>query len=179
MSAGFPLAEIGDEAILHTTATFDTEPKTVDDRRAWFEAHEPRQPVLVAEEDGVVCGYACLSKWSDRCAYDETAETSFYVKGGFQGRGIGRALKGAIIQAARDLGYHTLLARVAAGSDASLHLNREFGFELVGTMKEVGMKFGRRIDVHLLQLMLRKQVRTARPDLLQIRNRPRPRPPEL
>jgi L-amino acid N-acyltransferase len=149
------LTEIYNEAILTTTATFDMEPKTVDDRRAWFAAHGPRLPVLVAEEDGTVCGYACLTRWSERKAYDGTAETSFYVKSGFQGRGIGRALKGAIIQAAVDLGYHTLLARVADGSDASLHLNREFGFELLGTMKEVGFKFGRRIDVHLLQLMLR------------------------
>jgi L-amino acid N-acyltransferase len=150
------LTDIYNEAVLRTTATFDIEPKTVDDRRAWFAAHGPRFPVLVAEEDGIVRGYACLTRWSDRKAYDETAETSFYVKSGSQGRGIGRALKGAIIQAADELGYHTLLARVAAGSDASLHLNREFGFELVGTMKEVGCKFGRRIDVHLLQLMLRR-----------------------
>jgi phosphinothricin acetyltransferase len=95
-----------------------------------------------------------LSRFSDRSAYDETAETSFYVKSSFRGRGIGRALKAAIIAEARRYGFHTLLARVAGESQASRHLNQSFGFVDVGTLKEVGRKFGRRIDVHLMQLML-------------------------
>jgi L-amino acid N-acyltransferase YncA len=95
-----------------------------------------------------------LSRFSDRSAYDETAETSFYVKSSFRGRGIGRALKAAIIAEARRNGFHTLLARVAAESEASRHLNKSFGFVDVGTLKEVGRKFGRRLDVRLMQLML-------------------------
>ena len=101
-----------------------------------------------------VVGWASLSRFSDRSAYDETAETSFYVESSLRGRGIGRALKAAIIAEARRNGFHTLLARVAEGSDASRHLNRTFGFVEVGTLKEVGRKFGRRLDVHLMQLLL-------------------------
>ena len=149
------ITEIYNEAIATTTASFDMEPKTLEDRREWFDSHGERHPVLVAELEGVVCGWACLTPWSPRKAYDETAETSFYVKSEYRGRGIGRALKGAIIQAAIDLGYYTLIARAAEGSDASLHLNREFGFEMIGTMKKVGRKFGRRLDVHIMQKMLR------------------------
>lgn len=147
------ITDIYNEAILTTTATFDTEPKTRDERLAWFETHGERHPIILAELDGRVVGWACLTKWSERPAYSETAETSFYVKQEFRGRGIGRKLKQTIIEAGRRLGYHTLIARVAQGSDESLHLNEEFGFVHVGTMKEVGRKFGRRLDVHILQII--------------------------
>lgn len=148
------ITAIYNEAILTTTATFDTEPKTVADRTAWFQAHDERHPILVAELDGAVVGWSSLTKWSDRPAYDDTAETSFYVQGQYRGRGIGRKLKEATVAEARQLGFHTLIARVAEGSQESLHLNEAVGFQLVGTLKEVGRKFGRLLDVHILQLML-------------------------
>jgi len=93
-------------------------------------------------------------EWSDRCAYDGTAETTFYVKSEYRGIGIGRRLKAEIIGQARRLGFHSLIARVAEGSHASLHLNQEFGFEMIGTLRQVGRKFGRLLDVHILQKML-------------------------
>jgi L-amino acid N-acyltransferase len=148
------MTEIYNEAILTTTATFDTETKTVADRVAWFEHHDERHPILVAVVDGKVVGWSSLSRWSDRKAYDNTAETSFYVKSEYRGRGIGRALKQATIAEARRLGMHTLLARVVAGNDASLYLNENCGFVQIGTMREVGLKFGRLLDVIMLQLML-------------------------
>ena len=148
------IADIYNDAILTTAATFDTEPKSTSDRLKWLKSHRERYPVIVAELDGAVVGWASLSQWSDRSAYDETAETSFYVKKGCRGRGVGRKLKEAIIEEARRLKFHTLIARVAQGSDVSLHLNESFGFVLVGTMKEVGRKFGRLLDVRILQKML-------------------------
>lgn len=148
------ITEIYNEAILTTTATFDTEPKTLADRRQWFESHGARHPVLVAVVDGRVVGWSSLSKWSDRCAYDGTAETTFYVQSGHRGLGIGRLLKSEIISEARRLGFHSLIARVAEGSAASLHLNQEYGFVMVGTLREVGRKFGHLLDVHILQKML-------------------------
>jgi phosphinothricin acetyltransferase len=148
------IAEIYNEAILATTATFDTIPKTAQERQQWLKAHDERHPVLVAEVEGQVVGWAALSRWSDRPAYDRTAETSFYVKSEHRGRGIGRQLKAAIVAQARRLGFHSLIARVAEGSQESLHLNAQAGFVHVGTLKEVGFKFGRWLDVHILQLML-------------------------
>ena len=148
------LREIYNEAILTTTATFDTEPKSAEERLQWFQSHGERHPILVAVLDGKVVGWASLNVWSDRHAYDETAETSFYVKSEFRGRGIGRKLKEATIEEARRLKFHTLIARVAEGSEESIHLNQSVGFVLVGTMKEVGCKFGRRLDVHIMQKML-------------------------
>lgn len=148
------IADIYNEAILTTTATFDTEPKSVDDRSRWLQAHNARHPVLVAMADGIVIGWAALSSWSDRCAYADTAETSFYVHSTHRGRGIGRRLKEAIIEEARRLGYHTLIARVAEESRESIHLNERVGFVHVGTLKEVGRKFGRLLSVHIMQKML-------------------------
>ena len=148
------ITAIYNEAILTTTATFDTEPKTTAERLEWFKAHDERHPVLVAAVEGTIAGWASLSRWSDRPAYDDTAETSFYVQSKYRGRGIGRMLKEAIIEEARRLHFHTLIARVAEGSQESLHLNESAGFVHIGTMKQVGRKFGKLLDVHILQKML-------------------------
>jgi len=148
------IAEIYNEAILTTTATFDTQAKTVEERTQWLQSHDERYPVLVAEVDGRVVGWASLSAWSDRCAYTDTAETSFYVHSTQRGRGIGRSLKEAIVEEARRLGFHTLIARVVQESRVSIHLNEQAGFVHVGTLREVGRKFGRLLDVHIMQLML-------------------------
>lgn len=109
---------------------------------------------MVAVLERQILGWACISRWSDRPAYDDTGETFFYVKSEFRGRGIGRRLKEELLAEARRLRFHTLIARVAEGSDASLHLNESCGFIRVGTLREVGRKFGRLLDVHVLQKML-------------------------
>ena len=149
------VTDIYNEAILTTTATFDVEPKTREDRLNWFGEHDDRHPILIAELNGQVVGWACLTRWRPRAAYDDTVESSFYVKEEHRGKGIGRTLKQAIIDEARRLGYHTLIAGVAEGSEASLHLNVSFGFEVVGTFKQVGRKFGKLLDVTYLQLFLK------------------------
>lgn len=149
------ITAIYNEAIATTTATFDTEPKTEQDRLSWLQSHDERHPVFVAVQDGNVVGWTSLSKWSDRPAYVDTAETSFYVHSTSRGKGIGRSLKLAIIQEAKRLGFHTLIARVAEESKESIHLNESCGFEHVGTLKEVGRKFGKLLGVHIMQKMLR------------------------
>lgn len=148
------IADIYNEAVLTTTATFDTEPKSVAERTSWFQSHDERHPILVAEVNGEVVGWASLTRWSDRRAYDDTAETSFFVSSRYRGRGIGRRLKESIIEEARRLRFHSLIARVAEDSRESLHLNESLGFVHVGTLKEVGRKFGRLLSVHILQKML-------------------------
>jgi phosphinothricin acetyltransferase len=107
------ITDIYNEAILTTTATFDTEPKTVAERSQWLQSHDERHPVLVAVLDGTVVGWSSLSQWSERKAYDDTVETSYYVKSEFRGQGIGRRLKEATIEEARRLRFHSIIARVA------------------------------------------------------------------
>ena len=148
------ITEIYNEAILMTTATFDTEPKSTAEQLQWFQSHGERHPILVAVVDEKVVGWASLSRWSERRGYDDTGETSFYVKSEYRGQGIGRKLKQAIINEARRLRYHTIIARVVGESDVSLHLNESFGFVHIGTMKEVGHKFERLLDVHILQKIM-------------------------
>jgi L-amino acid N-acyltransferase len=148
------ITEIYNEAILTTVATFDIEPKTVEERTKWFQDHDDRHPVLVAVVEGKVVGRASLTRWSDRRAYDDTAETTFYVHSKYRGQGIGRKLKEAIIEEARRLEFHALIARITETSGESIHLNESVGFVHVGTLKEVGRKFGKLLSVHIMQKML-------------------------
>ncbi len=147
------ITEIYNEAIINTVATFDTQPKNIEEQKPWFEAHGPSCPIIVLEDKGMVCGWASLSRWSDRCAYSDTAELSVYVKAEFRGRGIGKQLLEAIVEKGREAGLHTLLARIAEGNEASLSMHEAVGFEHIGVMREVGRKFGKLLDVHLMQLI--------------------------
>jgi phosphinothricin acetyltransferase len=148
------ITDIYNEAILTTTATFDIEPKTIEDRAEWLAGRGERYPVFVADEDGDVLGWTSLARWSERAGYDDTAETALYVHAAHRGRGIGRQLKAAMIEEARRLGFHTLVVRVTADSEASIHLNEQAGFERVGTIRQAGRKFGRLLDVHIMQKLL-------------------------
>ncbi len=148
------ILEIYNQAVAATTATFDTEPRSLEDRLSWFRKHGPRHPVLVAEEGGAVRGWASLSPWSDRSAYDASVEISVYVDEQERGKGIGRALMEAIVAEARALRHHTVLARITADNPVSIHLHEALGFSHAGTVREVGFKFGRWLDVVTMQIML-------------------------
>jgi L-amino acid N-acyltransferase YncA len=148
------ITTIYNDAILNSTATFDTVAKSREEQLAWFNDHGQRYAILVAEADSRVIGWAALSRWSDRFAYAGTAEVSVYVDEGHRGRGTGRKLTNASINQARKAGLHTLIARIAEGNDASIHLCRSLGFRHIGTMEEVGWKFGKLLGVHLMQIML-------------------------
>ena len=137
------ITQIYNEAILKTTSTFDTQPKSLEEQKTWYTDHGPQNPILVAEKDSHVVGWASLSKWSDRCAYTNTAEVSLYIKEGHRGEGIGRRLLEEILIEGEKVGLHTVIARIAEGNKASVHLHESLGFEHIGTMKEVGRKFGK------------------------------------
>jgi L-amino acid N-acyltransferase YncA len=145
---------IYNDAVLTTTATFDTQPKTLQEQEEWLAGHGGRFPVLVAVLDGEVAGWASLTPWSDRCAYADTAENSLYVRADLRGSGIGSRLLSALLEEARRGGLHTVLARVTQGNEGSIRLHEGFGFTVVGVMREVGRKFGQRLDVTLLQVLL-------------------------
>jgi phosphinothricin acetyltransferase len=145
------IAEIYNEAILTTDASFDVEPKTVEEQQRWFEEHGSKNPILVAEINGKVVGWASLSQWSSRCAYSDTAEISLYIKDGFRNRGIGKKLMRTILAEGQKVGLHTIITRITSGNIISIRLHEQFGFENVGVMKEVGKKFGKLLDVCVMQ----------------------------
>jgi L-amino acid N-acyltransferase YncA len=147
------IVEIYNQAILTTTATFDTSVKTVDDQTPWFEKHGQKHPILVVLEGKEIIGWASMSAWSDRCAYADTAEASIYIHEKHRGKGVGRKLSDAILKAGKEAGLHTAVIRVAGDNNASIRLAESLGFKHIGVMKEVGKKFGKLLDVHLMQII--------------------------
>jgi L-amino acid N-acyltransferase YncA len=144
---------IYNDAIRNTVATFDTEPRSLEWTKNWLLGHDENHPVLVTEEEGTVIAWASLSRWSDRSAYDGTAELSVYVREDKRGTGFGRELMQEIIAAGKKAGLHSLISRISGGNDVSFHLHRTFGFEEIGILREVGFKFDQWINVHLYQLL--------------------------
>ncbi len=147
------ITEIYNQAILHTTATFDIVPKTCAEQREWFEAHQDYFPILVGVIEGEIIGWTCLSKWSDRCGYASTAEISVYIHEKYRNKGCGRQLINTLIEMGRKSGLHTIIARLSNENQASLHLFEQLGFQYSGTIKEVGQKFGKLLDVIIMQLI--------------------------
>ena len=145
---------IYNEAVERTTGTFDTEPKTPAQMADWFKAHDQFHPVLAAEEDGRVVAWASMSRWSDRCAYDRSVEVSVYVEAPARGRGLAGELLDELLHRGRVAGVKQALARITQDNEASLRLHARRGFVEVGRLRRVGEKFGRVLDVHILQLSL-------------------------
>ena len=143
------LTEIYNHYVLHSPATFDLEPKTVDQRREWLAqfAETGRYRLLVAEEDGVILGYAGAMRWRPKPAYDTTVETSIYCAPESVGRGVGGNLYAALFDAIAGENIHRIVAGYVPPNPASAALHERFGFRPVGTFSEVGYKFGRYRDV--------------------------------
>jgi len=137
-----------------STATLDLVPRSETDQHAWMVAHSGVYPVLVGEDDGKVVGFSSLSPYRPRPGYATAVEDSVYVAEGYRGRGVGRLLLEGAVDAARSHGFHSVIGRIVTEQAASIALHRACGFDLVGVEREVGRKFGRWLDVALLQRML-------------------------
>jgi len=134
--------------------TFDLVPRTLEEQRQWVEDHSGAHPALVAVVDDDVAGFASLTPYRSRPAYSTTVEDSVYVHAKLRGRGIGRLLLGEIVGLASTSGFHAVMARIVGTHEASISLHRACGFELVGVEREVGRKFGKWLDVALMQRLL-------------------------
>jgi L-amino acid N-acyltransferase YncA len=137
-----------------STATLDLVPRSAEEQAAWMVAHSGVYPVVVADEGGEVVGFASLSPYRPRPGYATAVEDSIYVAADHRGKGIGRALLSEAVEMARTHGFHSIVARVSATQQASVALHRACGFDFVGVEREIGRKFGRWIDVAILQLLL-------------------------
>jgi phosphinothricin acetyltransferase len=111
-------------------------------------------PWLVCEIDGEIVGYAYATSWKARSAYRFTAESTVYLKHDFVGKGVGTQLYQNLIEQLRKSGFHCILATISLPNDASIGFHRKFGFTETGIIREVGLKFNRRIDVGIYQLIL-------------------------
>lgn len=141
--------------VAHDTNTFDMVPRTLEDQIAWIDEHSGGHPAVVAVDgnDGVL-GFGSLSRFRDRPAYAPTVEDTVYVAPEHQGQGIGRAILEELVRLAKDHGFHSVIARIVGHNEASIGVHRACGFEMVGTEREVGRKFGQWLDVVEMQRVL-------------------------
>ncbi|WP_027485923.1 GNAT family N-acetyltransferase [Allorhizobium undicola] len=149
------IRDIYNHAVEHTTAIWNEVLIDLDNRRAWMELRHARGfPVLVAEREGRVAGYASYGDWRAFDGYRHTVEHSVYVEKNQRGAGIGKALMRALIERARGANMHVMIAAIEAGNAASIRLHESLGFRLVGIHEQVGMKFGRWLDLAAMELRL-------------------------
>src|SRR5712672_426993 len=150
------ILEIYNEAVLNTTASYDYEPRTIEQRTAWYEERvKEGYAVLVASEtDGRVFGWAALNPFHARIGYRFTSENSVYVAADQRGKGIGTMLMPPLIEAARLRGLRAIIATIDAENEASIRLHARFGFEKVGHFKQVGFKFNRWLDVVYMERLV-------------------------
>jgi phosphinothricin acetyltransferase len=141
--------------VLESTVTFDIAPRTLADQQQWIDEHAGGHPAIVAvDDDDTVVGFASLSPFKPRAAYAPTVEDSVYVRRDGRGRGIGELLLREILALGTDHGFHSVIARIVGGHETSIALHRKCGFEEIGCERAVGRKFGRWLDVVLMQRML-------------------------
>lgn len=151
------ILDIYNRAVTGSTATFDLVARDAEGQRAWLKAHSGVYPAIVAVLSGEVVGFGSLGPYRNRPAYSTTVEDSVYVHHNVRGRGVGKALLEELLKLANDYGFHTVIGRVVGDHDASIALHKSCGFELVGVEREVGRKFGRWLDVAVMQRLLQEE----------------------
>jgi phosphinothricin acetyltransferase len=149
------LRTIYNREVVGTTVTFDMVPRTLAGQLGWLAEHSGAHPCLVAVDDADrVAGFGSLSPYRSRPAYATTVEDSVYVDQSCRGQGTGRLLLAELVDVAGKHGFHAVMARIVGSHDVSIALHRSCGFELVGVEREVGRKFGRWLDVAVMQRLL-------------------------
>ena len=129
-------------------------PRSLEDQLAWLDEHAGAHPAVVAVEGDEVVGFGSLSPYRSRPAYSTSVEDSVYVHHEWRGRGVGRLVLEELLRLATSHGFHAVMARIVGSHDTSIALHRSCGFELVGIEREVGRKFGRWLDVALMEKLL-------------------------
>jgi L-amino acid N-acyltransferase YncA len=149
------ILDIHNDAVANTTAIWDEEQVDLADRTAWFEGRiAAGYPVLTAEVDGRVAGYASYGQWRVKSGYRHSVEHSVYIHRDFYRRGLASALLSELIERAKAHDIHVLVGFIESENTTSIALHEKFGFVTVGQMPQVGVKFGRWLDLTLMQLTL-------------------------
>ena len=148
------ICAIHNEGIADRIATLDTTPRTPADSLTWLSDRGPRHPVIVAEADGRVIGWASLNRFNPRAVYDGVADFSVYIERGSRGRGVGRQLLTRLVALARDLGYHKMVLTAFPNNEAGIALYLWAGFSRVGIYQEQGQLDGQWVDTLIMEKIL-------------------------
>lgn len=149
------IRDIYNDAVLNTTAIWNEQLVDLANRQAWFTARQAqRYPILVAVDNDEVTGYASFGDWRPFGGYRYSVEHSVYVRNDQRGKGLGPRLMQTLIERARAGGKHVMVAAIESGNQASLRLHERLGFSTTGQMPQVGIKFGRWLDLTFMQLTL-------------------------
>ncbi len=149
------IMDIYNDAVANTTAIWNDNLIDLENRRQWFAARMERGfPVLVADRDGVVAGYASYGDWRAFEGYRHTVEHSVYVHKDHRAAGIGLKLMQALVDEARSRGVHVMIGCIEAENRGSIRLHQNLGFREAGRFSEVGTKFGRWLDLTCMELKL-------------------------
>lgn len=140
--------------VLNGIATFDIESKTLEEWHDWFDEHKEPHVILVSEIDGYIAGYASLSCYRKKQAYDSCAELSVYVNQSYRNQKVASQLMESILDYASKH-FHTIVSVITSGNQVSEHLHKKFGFEYCGTIKEVGYKMNRYLSIDNYQKILK------------------------
>jgi phosphinothricin acetyltransferase len=145
-----------------STNVFDLVPRTSEEQSAWLEARSGAHAVVVGvDDDDRVIAFGALSPYRPRPAYSTTVEDSVYVDRAEQGRGVGKAVLARLVELAAAHGFHSVIGRIGGHNEASVAIHRACGFELLGVEREVGRKFGRWLDVVVMQRLLDERDRAV------------------
>jgi phosphinothricin acetyltransferase len=154
------ILDILNEAIANSTALYDYRPRAPETMIGWFKAKDTgRFPVIGAVDDEKLVGFASYGTFRAWPAYKYTVEHSVYVHREHRGKGIGAALMGKLIEAARGQQYHVMIGGIDAANGASVRLHEKLGFFHAGTIRHAGFKFGRWLDLAFYQLLLETPAR--------------------
>jgi L-amino acid N-acyltransferase len=145
---------IRNHVIEHSTAMWTTQTVSPRDGRTWLAENLTRRSAYVAEAGGQVIGFANWAPWRPKDGYRHTVEDSVYLTDGHQGHGLGAELLRTLIAGAAASGAHVMMAGIESSNARSVALHERLGFELVGTAREVGTKFGRWLDLTMMRLPL-------------------------
>ena len=149
------MLEIYNDIIANTTAVWHEEPHTLEMRREWFtQKKQQGYPIFVATENEKLAGFSTIGPFRPWWGYRYTVENSVYVAAGSRGKGIANLLMQPLIDAAKELKLHAIVAGIEASNEASITLHKKFGFAEVAHFKEVGFKFGRWMDLKFLELIV-------------------------
>jgi L-amino acid N-acyltransferase YncA len=149
------ILEIYNEVIINTTAVYSEQPHTLQMRLDWFKDRVANNfPVIIADADGAVAGFSSFGHFRVWPCYRYTVEVSVYVDVAYRGKGISKLLSQALIERAREMNMHAIIAGISADNEVSIKLHQSLGYQEVAHFKQVGYKFGRWLDLKFLELLL-------------------------